>query len=127
RQKMFFNGVVLVSPTGLGIQRQGPVGQALTLPHYAATAWYHGQLPPDLQQRDLEDFIEEVENFTLDEYIPALSRGGFLDPARRREIAERVARYAGVSVEYVDNNNLAIPISSWRKELLRSQRLTVGR
>lgn len=127
RQKMFFNGVVLVSPTGLGIQRQGPVGQALTLPHYAATAWYHGQLPPDLQQRDLEEFIEEVENFTLDEYIPALSRGGFLDPARRREIAERVARYAGVSVEYVDNNNLAIPISSWRKELLRSQRLTVGR
>lgn len=127
RQKMFFNGVVLVSPTGLGIDRQGPVREALSLPHYAATAWYHGQLDPELQQQDLEDFIGEVETFTLDEYIPALARGGFLDAAARQAMAQRVARYAGVSAQYVDNNNLVIPISSWRKELLRSDRLTVGR
>src|SRR5690606_11624311 len=127
RQKMFFNGVVLVSPTGLGIDRQGPVREALSLPHYAATAWYHGQLDPELQQQDLEDFIGEVETFTLDEYLPALARGGFLDAAARQAMAERVARYAGVAPQYVDNNNLVIPISSWRKELLRSDRLTVGR
>jgi carboxypeptidase C (cathepsin A) len=125
--KMFFNGVILVSPTGLGIERAGPVGSALTLPHYAATAWYHGQLARDLQSKDLEEILPEVERFTVEEYIPALTRGGFLDEAKRREIAAKVARYAGVSEGFVLNNNLAIPIGHWRKELMREQRLTVGR
>lgn len=125
--KMFLNGVILVSPTGLGINRAGPVGAALTLPHYAATAWYHGQLAQDLQRRDLEEILPEVERFTVDEYIPALTRGGFIDDAKRREIAGKVARYAGVSESFVLNNNLAIPINHWRKELMRDQRLTVGR
>jgi len=125
--KMYLNGVILVSPTGLGIDRAGPVGDALTLPHYAATAWYHGQLAQDLQSKDLEAILPEVERFTIDEYIPALARGGFLGEAERRAVAGKVARYAGVSETFVLNNNLAIPINHWRKELLRDQRLTVGR
>ncbi|MFW6202649.1 MAG: S10 family peptidase, partial [Gemmatimonadota bacterium] len=104
---MFLNGVILVSPTGLGIDRGGPVGDALLLPHYAATAWYHGQLPTELQSRDLEELLPEVETFTLDEYIPALARGGFLDEGRRAELARTVARYAGVSETFVLNNNLS--------------------
>ncbi|MEX2527094.1 MAG: hypothetical protein WEA09_05600 [Gemmatimonadota bacterium] len=64
-QKMFFNGVVLVSPTSLGISRGGPVGEALSLPHYAATAWYFGKLPAALQQRDLDEILPEVEAFTI--------------------------------------------------------------
>jgi carboxypeptidase C (cathepsin A) len=125
--KMYLNGVILVSPTGLGIDRAGPVRDALTLPHYAATAWYHGQLAQDLQSKDLEAILPEVERFTIDEYIPALARGGFLGDAERRAVAGKVARYAGVSEGFVLNNNLAIPINHWRKELLRDQRLTVGR
>lgn len=125
--KMFLNGVILVSPTNLGIERNGPVREALFLPHYAATAWYHGKLVPDLQSKDLDEILPEVEQFTVNEYIPALVMGGFLDDARKREIARRVARYAGVSETFVLNNNLAIPITHWRKELLRDQRLTVGR
>jgi len=125
--KIFLNGVVLVSPTTLGIDRDGPVRAALYLPHYAATAWYHGKLPEDLQRQDLEAILPEVERFTIDEYLPALARGGFLDDQQRREIARKVARFAGVSETFVLNNNLSIPISHWRKELLRDQRLTVGR
>ena len=34
----YLNGVILVSPTGLGIDRDGPVGSALRLPYFAATA-----------------------------------------------------------------------------------------
>lgn len=126
-QKMYLNGIILVSPTGLGIDRAGPVGQALVLPHYAATAWYHGQLAQDLQSKDLEAILPEIERFTVEEYIPALTRGGFLDDAKRREIAGKVARYAGVSEVFVQNNNLVIPINHWRKELMRDKRLTVGR
>ncbi len=124
---MYVNGVVLVSPTSMGVDRGGPVGEALLLPHYAATAWYHGALAPDLQSGDLYDFLDDVEEFTVEEYIPALTRGGFLAPERRRDIAERVARYSGTSVDFVLNNNLALPIGRWRKELLRHEGFTVGR
>jgi carboxypeptidase C (cathepsin A) len=126
-QKMFLNGIVLVSPTGLGIERDGPVREALYLPHYAATAWYHGQLEPELQRQDLETMLPEVERFTVEEYLPALTHGGFLEDSVRTSIGRRVARYAGVSEEFVLNNNLAIPIEHWRKELMRDERLTVGR
>jgi carboxypeptidase C (cathepsin A) len=124
---MYFSGVILVSPTGMGVARGEPVSTALNLPHYAATAWYHGQLEPVLQSGDLYDFLEEVETFTIDEYIPALVRGGFLDGAERRRIARTVARYAGVSDRFVLDHNLLVPIVPWRKELLRHEGLTVGR
>ena len=42
---MYFNGVILVSPTDMGILRDGPVKMANYWPYYAATAWYHKALP----------------------------------------------------------------------------------
>ncbi len=78
---MYLNGVILVSPTELGIERDGPLNAALKLPYFAATAWYHKRLPADLQQKDLNDVLPEVENFTINELVPALSRGGALDEA----------------------------------------------
>ena len=124
---MFFNGVILVSPTNLGIERDGPVGDALKLPYYTATAWYHRALEPDLQSRDLEELLPEVERFTVDELIPALVRGGSLEPARRAEIARRMARYSGLSEQVVLQHNLRVPTSFFWKELLRGRSLTVGR
>ncbi|HMO91642.1 MAG TPA: peptidase S10 [Pirellulaceae bacterium] len=125
--RIYVDGVILVSPTSLGIERAGPVQVALLLPHYAATAWYHHQLKSELQNRDLEEILPEVEDFAINEYLPALVNGGFIEDARRQQIAARVAEYAGVSTDFVLNYNLQFPIASWRKELLREQRLTVGR
>lgn len=124
---MFLNGVILVSPTGLGVNRAGPVADALPLPYYAATAWYHRALPQDLQSRDLEEILPEVERFTIDELIPALARGGSLPPERRREIARQIARYSGLSEQVVLNHNLRVPTSFFWKELLRNRGMTVGR
>lgn len=124
---MYLNGVILVSPTGLGIKREGPVNDALSLPYYAATAWHHKVLPADLQKRDLNDLLPEVENFTLNEFIPALSKGGFIDPVQRQHIAAKVARYAGVSETAIMQHNLAMPPSFFWKELLRGRGQTVGR
>ena len=84
---MYLNGVILVSPTELGIKRDGPVNDALALPYYAAAAWYQKALPADLQQKDLSDILPEVEAFTIDELIPALAKGGFIDDAKRKQIA----------------------------------------
>jgi carboxypeptidase C (cathepsin A) len=124
---MFFNGVILVSPTGLGIDRSGPVARANYLPYYAATAWYHKVLSPDLQQRTLEDLLPEVEDYTINTLIPAMAMGGFLDPAKRDEIATQMSKYSGLDKEVILQHNLAVPTSFFWKELLRDQSLTVGR
>ena len=72
-QWMYLNGVILVSPTGLGIERDGPVQAANRLPYFAAAAWYQEALPQDLQQKDLEDLLPEVEGYAIGELMPALA------------------------------------------------------
>lgn len=126
-QWLFLNGVVLVSPTGLGIRRDGPVDDALNLPYYTATAWFHRQLPADLQARDLEELLPEVERFTLDELLPALARGGSLPSPRRSELTERFARYSGLATAAVREHGCRVPTSFFWKELLRDEGLTIGR
>jgi carboxypeptidase C (cathepsin A) len=123
----YLNGVVLVSPTELGIKRDGPVNDALSLPYYTATAWYHKMLPADLQQKDLNDVLPEAESFTVNELIPALSKGGFIDESKRKEIAGKMARYSGLSEKSIVQHNLNIPTSFFWKELLRDKSFTVGR
>ena len=124
---MYLNGVILVSPTGLGVDRDGPVRGALALPNFAATAWYHQALEPALQQRDLEELLPEVEAFALETLLPALARGGSLPDAERRRIAQQFARYAGVSEAFVLEYALAPSVGVFRKELLRDRGETVGR
>ena len=126
-QWMFLNGVVLVSPTILGIERNGPVEIATRLPYYAATAWYHKMLPEDLQQKDLTDILPEVENFTINELLPALAKGGFIEEAKKSEMAKRMARYSGINEKVIFQRNLQIPTSFFWKELLRDKGFTVGR
>ena len=96
-------------------------------PQRAATAWYHKQLAPELQGRALPDLLAEVEEFALNTYLPALVRGDRLDDGTRNQIAGQVARYTGLSAEYVLSANLRIDSGRFWKELLRDQRLTVGR
>ncbi len=127
RHRMYLNGVILVSMTNLGVQAGPLVSYATMLPHYTATAWYHGQLPSDLQSRPLRDVLDEVEAFAVGDYLAALVRGHHLQGAEREAMVRRVARYTGLSEAYVDAADMRIDVARFRKELLRHRRLTVGR
>jgi carboxypeptidase C (cathepsin A) len=124
---MYLNGVILVSPTELGLKRDGPVNDALSLPYFTAAAWHHKELPADLQQKDLNDVLAEAEKFTIEEMIPALAQGGFLEEGRKKQVAAKIARYSGLSESVVLAHNLAVPTASFWKELLRDKGFTVGR
>jgi carboxypeptidase C (cathepsin A) len=126
-QWMYLNGVILVSPTDLGIERSEFVQASLMVPYYSATAWYHKVLPPDLQGKDLTDMLPEVENFTINELIPALAKGGFLEESRKKELAAKLSRYIGLSEKSILESNLIIPANFFWKELLRDKGFTVGR
>ncbi len=124
---MYLNGVILVSPTNLGIKRDGPVNDALSLPYFAAAAWYQKALPADLQAKDLNEVLPEVEAFTIDELIPALSKGGFIDEQKRKAIAAKMSRYSGLSEKSILQHNLIVPNDFFWKELLREKGFTIGR
>jgi carboxypeptidase C (cathepsin A) len=126
-QWMFLNGVILVSPTDLGIERGAAVTASLRLPYYAATAWYHKALSPELQQKKLEQLLPEVEAFTVNELIPAMTHGGFIEEAQKKEIAGKMARYSGLTETLILQSNLQIPAALFWKELLRDKGFTVGR
>ncbi|WP_461532391.1 S10 family peptidase [Sinomicrobium sp.] len=127
QQWMYLNGVILVSPTELGIKRDGPVEIANRLPYFAAAAWYHRMLPPDLQQRELEEILPEVEEYSTSQLLPALAMGGQLDKVKKEAIAEKMARYSGLSKKVILQHNLDIPYRFYWKELLRDQGYTIGR
>lgn len=124
---MYLNGVILVSPTEIGINREGPVSDALSLPYFTAAAWYQKALPTDLQQKDLDAVLSEAEIFTINELIPALSKGGFIDEAEKKKIAAKMSRYSGLSEKVFLQSNLVVSPQYFWKELLREKGLTIGR
>jgi carboxypeptidase C (cathepsin A) len=103
RHWMYLNGVILVSPTDLGIKRDGPMSAALRVPYMAATAWHHKKLPADLQSKDLVAYLPEVEAFTVNELLPALAQGGAMSKEKRSAMVKKLSRYTGLSETAVMN------------------------
>lgn len=126
-QWIYLNGVILVSPTELGIERGTATDAALRLPYYAATAWYHRKLPADLQQKDLLQILPEVETFTLQELLPAIHKGGSLSQQEKISVSTKMARYSGLSEKTILQHQLDVPVSFFWKELLRDKGFTIGR
>lgn len=130
RHGLYLNGIMLVS-TILNFQTArfvtgNDLPYILFLPTYTATAWYHRQLPEELQQ-DLRQALAEVEAFALGDYTLALMKGAALPAEEREQIVQQLARFTGLSSRYIQQTNLRINIHRFVKELLRQQRRTVGR
>jgi carboxypeptidase C (cathepsin A) len=131
RHGMYLNGIMLVSSIlDFSTARFNPgndLPHILFLPTFSATAWYHRKLPKDLQQKPLEALLKEVEAFALGEYTLALMQGSKLPATEQKRIAQKLARYTGLSEAYVQACNLRLEIMRFTKELLRAERKTVGR
>ena len=124
------NGIVLVSSI-LNFQtasfgKGNDLPFVLFLPTYTATAWYHGRLAPELQ-KSLTETLAEAEHWAETDYAAALMRGDALTAEERTEVIAKLARYTGLEPRYLDECNLRVEIFRFCKELLRSQRRTVGR
>jgi carboxypeptidase C (cathepsin A) len=127
---LYLNGIVLLSSI-LNFQTArfdsgNDLPYILFLPTYTATAWYHHKLPADLQA-DLRSTLEQAETFARGDYTRALMHGDSLSPEERRGIVEKVARFTGLSADFVSRANMRVRIDRFDKELLRDKRRTVGR
>jgi carboxypeptidase C (cathepsin A) len=130
RHGMYLNGIILVS-TILNFQTTdfnsgNDLPYILYLPTYTAIAWYHKRLPSDLQS-DLKKAVQESEDFANGGYTLALMSGDSLPSAKHAEVVKKLARLTGLSEDYIERTNLRVQIDRFTKELLRSQRRTVGR
>ena len=131
RHGIELNGIVLVSAL-LTYQTLAPapnndIAWAVQIQTFAATAWYHKRLAADLQQKTLAQVVDEARVFAFGEYMTALTRGNTLTDAERAAMAGRLARYTGLSPDYLLATNLRVDAARFRKELLRDRRLVVGR
>lgn len=131
RHGMYLNGLMLVSAIlnfqGYEFDPGNDLPYLTHLPTYAATAWYHRQLADDLQNMELEAFLAEVKAFAFGEYNLALMQGAALPADQREQIVQKLARYTGLSADYIERCNLRVEIYRFTKELMRHRRRTVGR
>ena len=75
----------------------------------------------------MEQAIDRAEAFAGNEYLLALFQGTALKPADRQKVAETLSSLTGLSVDFILLSNLRVYPSRFRKELMRDERLTVGR
>jgi len=121
-----FNGVVLLSSImNYGIRSPGydtePLGY---FPTYAAIAWYHNKVK---HTGTLADYVQQAREFARGPYAAALLQGDKLSAAEFDSVAQKVAAFTGLSVQYVKETRLRIAPTRFRKELLRGDDRTLGR
>lgn len=130
RYGMYLNGLILVSGVlDFATLREGSgndLPAILFLPTFTATAQYHKRLPADLQA-DLPKALAEAREFIRAEYPAALLRGAALPAAERQKVAAKIARLTGLPQKLVEENDLQISATLFRKKLLLDQGLIIGR
>src|SRR4051812_33264626 len=131
RHGIDLNGIVLVSSL-LTYQTLSPapdndVAWASNLETFSADAWYHKKLPPDLQAQTIKQVVDQSRAFAFGEYMTALTRGNTLSDVDRTATANKLARFTGLSTQFILNANLRVSAERFRKELLRDKRLAIGR
>jgi carboxypeptidase C (cathepsin A) len=121
------NGVLLISTIldfGAGAETEGAeLGYITVLPSMAATALYHGKASAP----SVEGFVEEARQFAIGPYASFLLKGQKASAEERAAILPELARFTGLSQEFLDRADLRVTSGRFYKELLRDRGLTVGR
>jgi len=124
---MPINGVMLLSAVidadaGAGEQRQ-----LTTLPTEIMTAYYHKKLAADLEKLTPAEMADRARAFASGEYLEAIFDGNRQTPAQHAKVVADLARYTGLSPQFLEDNDLRIPLGPFSTELLRDQHLMTSR
>ncbi|MGM0945293.1 MAG: S10 family peptidase [Bacteroidota bacterium] len=123
------NGVVMVSAVfdlrSLFFAPNEDLSYIVYLPTMAATAWYHDKIPN--KPESLDNFMDQVRDFTENHYVPTLFKGNRISQEEKRSMATQLASLTGVGAEVWERADLKIKAGEFFQELLREERNTVGR
>jgi carboxypeptidase C (cathepsin A) len=128
RHGLYLNGLMLISAvldfTTVLFNTNNELPFTLFLPGYAATAWYHKKAGVG---QPLKEFLKEAEDFARGEYAAALMKGDLITVEERLHAVQELARFTGLSTEFIERTNLRVIDQHFFKELLRESGRTVGR
>lgn len=128
---MYLNGIVMISPvvdfSTLRFADNNDLPYKLFLPSYTSTAWYHGKLSKELQEKSLEEVVAESEKFAYGLYSRALLLGSSMPKKQMNKAIARYAELTGLDEEYVRDANLRVTMWRFGRELLRDEGYTIGR
>lgn len=94
------------------------------MPTFAATAQFFGKAGQGFGE---DEWFDRAMDWAEDVYAPALLRGDRLGEEREREVAEELASFIGIPVEFILERHLRISLGEFRVELLRPERRVCGR
>ena len=127
---MYLNGVIIVSGLlnfqTLHSDTANDLPFLCFLPTQTATAAFHGKLAPELSA-NLDKTLAEVRAFAFGEYATALLKGRTLTADERHRIAEKLARFTGLPMQTVEDCDLRVSPSTFRKALLKKEGKIIGR
>ncbi|HTE05823.1 MAG TPA: peptidase S10 [Planctomycetota bacterium] len=131
RYGLYLNGIVLVS-TVLSFQTLQFTPQNMDpyvgfLPTFAATAWYHHKLPPDLAALSLPELCARARAFAAGDYALALARGDTLPEAELARVAGQLSRFTGLPADFCAQRRLRVSDSLFFTRLLAGEGRVVGR
>ncbi len=123
------NGVIMVSSVfdlrTLFFAPNEDISYITYLPTMAATSWYHDKVAN--KGTDLPAFVQQVREFTENEYAPALFKGNRISVAEKSAIATKLQNFTGISAEIWKRADLKMNAGEYFQELLRESGETVGR
>lgn len=127
RHGIAFNGLLLISAVldfaTIDFTEGNEAPYVHYLPTFAAVAHYHGKHPG----ADLEEVVAEATAFAYGEYQRALIQGHRLDDSDHKKVAARLSEIIGIDEETVRLADLRIDEFTFFTELLRDQKLRIGR
>jgi carboxypeptidase C (cathepsin A) len=123
------NGIILISTIlDFGAQAEvegNDMPYIISVPLMAAVAWYHNKVAD--RPATLEAFVAEARAFASGPYATALMKGQALAGAERDGVRTQLARYTGLSEQFLERTDLRPSPGRFWKELLRDRGLVVGR
>lgn len=126
-QALALNGLILISQA-LDYEGSTSIEDNITsyvtyMPTMAATAWYHKKAG---QGKTLEDFAQEARDFAYNEYVSALYKGDLISKEEKEAIANKLAYFYGINVNYIKRANNRVLTGRFKKELLRDRGVALG-
>jgi carboxypeptidase C (cathepsin A) len=123
------NGVIMVSAVfdlrTLFFAPNEDISYIVYFPTMAATSWYHDRVAD--KGADLPTFVEEIRQFTEQEYAPALFKGNKISDSEKAAVAQKLQNYTGIEAKIWLRADLKLKAGEYFQELLREEGMTVGR
>lgn len=121
------NGIVLLGSaldySTLEGQRNLPLPDALLIPTFAATAWYHGRFWPEAT---IEQVVDYARRFAYDEYTPFMLQPTRLSPLEQNAFYAKLSELTGLKEKTVRRYLGRFNEELYTTEFMAEERKVIG-